>query len=270
MNPINEAASLITFFTLLLVFKKEVQSTNEILFEHSKPSSPPGQREFFFYLLFFWAMVASLLGGLFWNLFFQGTLGGSEEPHGWAAILWSIVTTLPLILTLIVLNKRYKLALQKQTQLYIAFLVGVAIGSAVFYDLPLSGEAGFRLYFEAQNLPYANKEFWLVVIWSSLLASPGFLLMGITRLWLIPMSRNTITTTWLFFKQSALVIGLTTSAVSLFIWAFDDQSRFDSARGIVAGIFLRVAMFFGIFIGSYAEKILEHGSSKRKKKGSST
>lgn len=229
------------------------------------------QREYFFYLLFFWAMVASLLGGLFWNLVFSGTLGDPEEPHGWAAIIWPIATNLPVVLILIILNSRYKLELQKQIQLYSAFLLGVTIGSVIFYDLPLSGEIGFRRYFEAKDLPYTDKEFWLVVIWSSLLACVGFLFMGVAKFWLMPFSRKINTTIWLFLKQSSLVIGLTTSAVSLFIWAFDDQSRFDSARGIVAGIFLRVSIFFGIFIGSYVEKSLTHHPiSKKKKKVRST
>jgi len=76
MDIINSAASLLTFFALLIVFKEETQRTIKVLFDRIPSSKPPEQQELFFYVLFFWAVVASLLGGLFWNVAFNGTLGG--------------------------------------------------------------------------------------------------------------------------------------------------------------------------------------------------
>lgn len=267
MNPINEAASLLTFFSLLIIFKKEVQKTTEDLFEHSKPSAPSEQREFFFYVLFFWAVVASLLGGLFWNVFFNGTLGGSQEPHGWAVVIWSITTNITIVITLLVLNDRYSLKIQKPIQIYIAFLIGSIIGSIIFYNFPFLKEVGFRHYFETISLPYLEMEFWLVIIWSSVLTIPGFLMMGIANLLFIPSSRKINNFFTSLLKQSLLSVGLTTSAVSLFLWAFDDPSRFESARGIIAGLFLRITIFFGLFIGSHTEAAIKKTrASKGKKK----
>lgn len=94
MDVLNSAASLLTFLTLLIVFKEEVQRVVKVLFDRDTPSKSPEQ--YFFYLLFFWAVVASLLGGLFYNVAFSGTLGGPKsEPHGISAIIWSIATNLP-------------------------------------------------------------------------------------------------------------------------------------------------------------------------------
>lgn len=266
MESISAAVNLLTFFSFLLLFKNEVQKTIKELFDHAKPASPPEQRGYFFYLLFFWAVVASLLGGLFWNVAFQGTLGGSREPHGWAAVLWAVVTNLPVIVALIVINNRFSIGIQSPVQLYAAFLIGSVIGSGLFYDLPLFGEQGFRNYVETKNLTYHRAEFWLVVIWSSLLSVTGFVCMGLANFLVNPPSRKFGKAAWVFLKQSALSVGLTASAVSLFIWAFADPARYEAARGVIAGLFLRITIFFGLFLGSYVVKeVTNKQSSKRKK-----
>lgn len=183
MDIINSAASLLTFFALLIVFKEEVQRMIKVLFDRAAPSKPPEQREYFFYVIFFWAVVSSLLGGLLWNVAFNGTLGGSQsEPHSIAAIIWPIATNLPVVVTLIVLNRKYLLKIPNQVKLYVVFLAGMVVGSLIFYDLPIYGNSGFRQYFETRNMSFAEKEFWLVLIWSSLLTIPGFLLVGLTNL----------------------------------------------------------------------------------------
>lgn len=155
------------------------------------------------------------------------------------------------MVTLIIIDRSYRLRIPKQVQLYLAFLVGITVGSTVFYDLPLLRSSGFRQYFEAWNVPFPENEFWLVVIWSSIVTIPGFLLTGLTKLLFIPTPKDIRIIVWPFLKQTGLCIGLTTSAVSLFLLAFADQPRFITARGIIAGLFLRIAVFFALFIGSY-------------------
>jgi uncharacterized membrane protein YfcA len=116
-------------------------------------------KEMNFYLLFFWAFVAAFLGGFLWSALnrlnerttFMGAtspyIGGTlSEPHGMAAILWPIATLLPVVITLMALNWKYRFVdFKEQMVLYITFLVGITIGSVLFYDLPLSGNNGLDI-----------------------------------------------------------------------------------------------------------------------------
>ncbi len=202
-----------------------------------------------FYFLAFWALVAAALGGLFWNFLNRATptLGGtSSEPHGKAAIIWPITTNVPIVLTLVILNWKYRFtSIPYQLLLYGAFLIGVTIGSLIFYDFPFRGKKGFRNYFDSANRSYFSKEFWLVVLWSLLLSSLGFLAMGLTKL-IVARVSDFLTP----LLQIGFCVGLTTSAVVFFLLVFPDQPRFDSARGIIAGLALRMTLFFGLLLGT--------------------
>ena len=61
---------------------------------------------------------------------------------------------------------------------YGAFLVGTIVSSIIFYELPLD-KNGLRNLLDPQNGTSLSKEFWLALIWSSLLSISGFLIYGI-------------------------------------------------------------------------------------------
>lgn len=137
--------------------------------------------------------------------------------------------------------------MQVQTQilLYLIFLVGIAVGSKLFYDLPIQGKLGIRKYLDAQNISFIAKEFWLIIIWSSLL-SLGFLFESIVKLLVTQLTMVNIF--WGLLKQVGLCIGLTTLSVTFFLLVFPEQPRMETARGIVAGLFLRIALFFALLL----------------------
>lgn len=220
-------------------------------------------QELNFYFLFFWAFVAAFFGGLFWNFLnrlnekfaFMGEsayVGGTQsEPHGRAAAVWPLASIVPVVVVLISLNLIYPFTrIREQVLLYGMFLVGITLGSLCFYDLRLRGHRGFRNYLEARAKSSvqdsSRMELRLVVIWSTLLSVPGFLLLGGMKLLVTRGYISFWVLVWPFLKQISLCIGLTTLAVIFFLLAFPGQPRFDTARGIVAGIFLRISLFFGL------------------------
>jgi hypothetical protein len=247
-------ASLIGIYQFIKELKVEYESAIRVL---DLPS------EVNFYFMLFWAFVAACLGGLLWSvinllnetLHFMGPspyVGGTQsEPHGVGAIIWPISTNIFTVLILIVLNRKYRfIGILQQLLLYGLFLVGLTVGSVIFYDLPISGKIGFRNYFDATEVSYLPKEFCLALIWSSLISISAFLFTGLTNMALSRMSKNFKMAARIFSKQNEICIGLTTCAVLFFISAFPDQPRFETARGIVAGLFLRIALFFGlVFFG---------------------
>lgn len=247
MKLLGLLADLLGVLAFLVLVKREIDSAIASL------TLPP---EMNFYFLFFWALVAAFLGGLFWNglnriLGLRFYVGGTgSEPHRVAAFIWPMATNIPAVVILVALNRKYHfMGSREQVILYAVFLLGIAVGSLLFYDLPLSGNCGFRNYFDAKHVPFFFKEFGLVVIWSSLLSILGFLPMGIIKIVVAPTPRDLQVICWTFLKQAGLCIGLTTLAVVSFLIAFPGQSRFDSARGIVAGLFLRAALFLGLVFG---------------------
>lgn len=216
-----------------------------------------------FYFLFFWAVTAALLGGLLWagvqQLFptiisssscndltgdLRLTLGGVKEPHGFAAFLWPIVTNLPIVALLILVAWHYKLIPLNATALIsLLVLLSLSVASLIFYDLPVFGYRGFRCYMSSKGLSFAELEFYLVLIWSGLLAAIAFLsLYGASKFgWLVSPS--------ITLKGCAIAIGLVVGLTVLFVGFFIGgypHPAFESARGIVAGVTLRVSLFFGI------------------------
>ena len=213
-------------------------------------------RDVNFYVWYFYALLAAFLGGLLWSIlnrvfgFMDPTLGGPTEPHGAAVIVWAIATNVPVIITLIILNRIYRfIAIRKQVLLYIVFLLSQIAGALLFYDFPLSRNVGFRNYFNTQPIPFFQKELLLVVIWSALLSIPAFLAIGLVRVMLDPAPVRYRAIVWTFLNQIGQCIGLTTLAVVLFLLAFPADPQFETARGIIAGVALRMSLFLGLLIG---------------------
>jgi len=216
-----------------------------------------------FYFLFFWALAAALLGGLLWagsQQIFPSiisssscadliqdpklTLGGSKEPHGLAAFLWPIVTNLPIGVLLMVVSWRYApISVKDAAVVSLIMVLSLSVAALIFYDLPLLGYRGFRCYLNAKGLAYQNLEIYLVLIWSGLLATIAFgALYGGSKFGLLPSLSVSI-------KDCAIAIGLlvgvTVFSVGFFIVGYPHPG-FESARGVVAGVALRISLFFGI------------------------
>lgn len=213
-------------------------------------------KELDFYFLSFFALVSAAAGGLLWNSVCSSFgpecpfVGGTgSEPHGKLAIIWPVTTLSIAVITLLILNWKYRfMKIKDQSLCYLAFLVGTIIGSVLFYDLPLLGVSGFRNYFDAMNTPFLEKEFALVLIWSLLLALFGFLAMGFVKIKLTSESASPRLILLPLLEQVGLCMGLTTFAVAFCLLALPNESRFETARGIIAGLALRMSIFFGLLI----------------------
>lgn len=217
------------------------------------------------YLLCFWSAVAAAVGGVLWNLLnrlnqvhaFMGQsafVGGmGSEPHGLAVVIWALANTLPVVCTLVILGSTYGfLNVRREAVFAAAFLVGIVVASLIFYDFPLKGHRGFRECLRVTSLSFVSREFCLALIWSSILAVGGFGARLLFRLAFDRMSKQ-LPVTPLFVVPSGITIVLTTLSVLLFILVFPDEPRFETARGIVAGLVLRMSIFFGLFIGLKAK-----------------
>lgn len=208
---------------------------------------------FSFYFLAFYAFVAAIVGGLFWNLYNRNdpTLGGEEEPQGWKAIIWAILTNIPIVGILVILNLIYHFAsIPYQCLLYGAFLIGVMTGSLIFYggffywrNLKFKG---FRKLIYSTNRSDIFKELLLVILWLLLISGFGFLAMGLMK-WRIAGIIDFLTP----IAQIGYCMGFTTLAVVFFLLAFPDQlRRFESSRGIIASLALRMTLFFAVLLGT--------------------
>jgi hypothetical protein len=199
-----------------------------------------------FYVLAVWAFVAAFLGGLIWNVlnYAHPTLEGRFE-HGISAVLWPITTNVPVVCALIILNWLYHFtSIPYQFLISGPFLIGITIGSVIFYNVPFPGKKrGFREYIESASRSYLFQEFWLAVLWSFLISCLGFLATILTK-YIVIRTGDFLTP----LLQIVCCVGLTTSAVVLFILVFPDKPEFVSARGIIAGLVLRMTFFFGFFL----------------------
>jgi hypothetical protein len=215
-----------------------------------------------FYFLFFWALCAALVGGFAWaacqRLFPSltamactpvpsapiPTLGGAREPHGFAALLWPVVTNIPVLLLFALIVWRYHLlAGNTLARLACIWLPSLALSSALFYDLPLFGQRGFRCWLYTVGWEYERLELVLILIWSTVLSAIPFCLVRLAsqlRRWPpVPMS-GVVTAV-------VLAVGITSLIVTFFIVAYPGE-KFESARGVLAGLALRVSFFFGLIL----------------------
>lgn len=239
--------SILGIFEYLITIKEKINRATDSL------RLP---KELDFYFLSFFALVAAAAGGLLWNFvcsFFGSEcpfVGGTgSEPHGRLAILWPITTLSVTVITLLILNWKYRfMKVKDQALCYLAFLIGTIIGSLLFYDLPLIGVSGFRNYFDAIHAPFLEKEFALVGLWSSSIAFFGFLALGLMKIKLSSERSGIRLIVLPILEQMILCIGLTTFAVAFCLLALPSEPRFETARGIIAGLALRMSVFFGLLM----------------------
>lgn len=220
-----------------------------------------------FYFLWFWAGFAAIAGGLAWNLANRAMsrsapareathLGGTDsEPHGRDAVLWAFLTTLPVLLTLITLNLAYSFTpIPIQLGEYVGCLAGAIAGAKLFYDIPLGSHVGVRSYVEARLRSFHLVEVLLVLAWSLILGIPCF----------VGAAAGAAATSWLFalphldplrvvariMSQVGISSILNLLAVGAVLLGLPGGQRYEKPRGIVAGISLRMALFFALLDGA--------------------
>jgi hypothetical protein len=253
MEMIRSLGAILGILAFLVLMKQRV---TDILAAIDAPASLN------FYFLFFWALGAALVGGLGWavcqrlfpSLTAAGctpvlspatlTLGGAREPHGLGAFLWPIVTNIPPILLFAFMMRRYDLLSGSTVaRLACVLLAGLALSSLLFYDLPLFGQRGFRCWLRARAWKYEELELVLVLIWSTVLSAIPFSLVRLASKlgwWpIVPISG--------VVQAVAFAVGITSLIVASFVAAYPNAA-FESARGILAGLALRVSLFFGIIL----------------------
>jgi TIR domain-containing protein len=194
------------------------------------------------------ALVGGLLGGAIWQFFWRSLGGATGEPHGIAALLWPVVTNAPTIF-LFWLWQRTGLALRAvrvDAHDVLVFLIGLALASWFFYDFPASGGIGLRHLVYAFPGSFFQREAVLVMLWTSSLALGGFLPLLARRLWMA--KRDTRRSLSFLLGQLALVVGPTSLVVIIFVNIFPSGS-YESARGILAGWFLRLGLILGLVLG---------------------
>lgn len=190
------------------------------------------------------AFIGGGVGGAIWSNFWHA-LGGSTEPHGLAAIIWPLVTNLPILLLFALFQKtrfaRFKVDYFDAS----IFLVGLMAASWVFYDFPFSQTMGFRSTIEGFSWSFFQKESVLVLIWTGCLLLGAFLPSLILRI--SAGSFGAKKSIIVFIIQTLLVVVPTSLVVVVFVNIYPG-GEFETARGILAGVFLRLGLALALTV----------------------
>lgn len=201
-----------------------------------------------FYFLFFWAFVSALAGGFVWNLISRVTKTNVilTEPRGWSPFGWAIISNLPTVITLLMINIWYPYSsLKQQVLLFFFFFLGMTIGAVVFYSIPLRGHTGFRSFLsQGTGRTSSLQEFLLSLIWTSLL-SIGFVPMNIIK-FITNDSITLLETGVAVLWQAGIFISITVMSIMFGLLAFPRRERTETALGIIAGLFVKIALFFSL------------------------
>jgi hypothetical protein len=176
---------------------------------------------------------ASAVGGAVWTVLWR-KLGGVAEPHGLAAILWPLITCLPVCVICWLYSRREGVSLAETTR----FLIGLAIGSSLFYDLPLGQYKGVRHAIEAWQWSPANTEALMVLIWSTTLVTFAHLFAVIGRPLFVKSLAHEARR-----RCIAVLTAVSTACVPVWIYVFIFPTNdSETGRGVIAGIALRVGL----------------------------
>lgn len=236
----------ITAIVNIGTFVKEVKE----IFEIAGFPSPVNQ--YIPYILFSWGIMASLVGGALWGLIWK-TLGDKKEPHGFNSVLWAAVTNLITILSFIYVGKTFlQIEMLKLAVISAGYMIGVCMGAWIFYSVPFRTN-GIRNYFEQSDRSEKGKnrlrwnEIWLVLIWSSLIAIPAFIL--VQGMKVVIFGYALAPQLYIFLRQVVMVILFTSITVWSFLLIYPSVRKHAMARGLIAGITLRTTLFLGLFMG---------------------
>lgn len=190
------------------------------------------------------SLLGAIVGGAIWH-FFRPSFGGSDEPHGFAAIMWPLVSMTPSLILIWYYSFRRKNkegAFRFDYRDAAGFLFGLAIAAWFFYDCPSSGATGIRAMVERMPWSYFHKEAVLVVIWTACLSAGAFLPSLIRRFMAAePSAKEAL----LALYQMLLVVGPTSLAVIFLVNVHPSDASL-SLRAAVAGVLLRAGLALGL------------------------
>jgi hypothetical protein len=139
------------------------------------------------------------------------------------------------------------------------FLLGLSVGSWLFYDLPVGASIGVRAAIGGLDWSAFSVEAVLVVLWSLMLAVPAHALAMLGRPLLVRRAHEEVRRRLL---AVAFAVFLASVPVCLFIGAFP-TSEFESARGIIAGVALRLGLGLGLALPFLEQSYLRQKSQVR-------
>ena len=204
--------------------------------------------EKYFLLLFIVCMALSaIMGGLLWNLLnillgWTFNSGGSgNEPHGFQAFIWGIISFSPVIFFAGLAGYRYILSkresLWKFGSVVMLYSIFGGVGAIIFYDL------GFRDSIEALNLGYGSQELVIVIIWAFLLSfSISFPLLIFSRYFSDILNFRYIA------LQTPLSMIFVFLAIIVSLLIHRPENEVAQLRGFFAAVALRLGLFFGMYL----------------------
>jgi hypothetical protein len=202
------------------------------------------------------AVSASIIEGLFWNILcklkgWPYHMGGSgNEPHGFHAFIWGIITICPVIFLALLANRKpylvnwisfLKWILSTDFLLIILYGVFAGFSAVAFYDL------GIRNFIESMHLGYAKQEMTIVLLWSSIISLSAYL--SFLLLCFFPkIFFNNIGDIFLPLLQIPFSVILSLLAVLFFLCVAPYVPGSDQLRGLFTGFALRFGLFCGIIV----------------------
>jgi len=179
--------------------------------------------------------AASVAGGAVWG-FFWNNLGGSVEPHGVAALLWPVVTNAFGVAVAWYFGRQAGTSRGEA----LAYLAGSSAGSWAFYDLPIGPFVGVRKAVESLGWSFFATESFLVVVWTFALATSANLAASLGP----PSLRGRLSD--LRRRLLAILLALVCTALPVIFFVRNYSPTDAPARGVVAGILLRISLGLGL------------------------
>jgi len=182
------------------------------------------------------ALLAAVTGGVLWNLlnrilhwpYFMGSAG--ESLHGLHALIWGLVTTVPIPLPLLILNRSDRW--RRLVAPMILFIIMGTLSAMAFFSLNI------REIVESIGWSYQWQEITLVVIYSIILSIPPLLASSLA------LSRGRLVPKHILILFLPSVIAL----FSLLITFLIDRPVVEivQLRGFLVGFMLRLTVFFSL------------------------
>lgn len=182
------------------------------------------------------ALLASVLGGVIWNL--AGMGGSGNEPSGLPAIVWGNVFALPIAVFAVLSLYGEKSQVRgfpwlKKSLIVVAYTIAGGIGGYIFYN------SGFRGLIEALGWGYGLQETVIVFVYAIIIAFlPLFAILLIFR---FPQISPGTFLLLEFCPALACVL-----AVLLTTLVNRPETEVAQLRGFLVGLILRLLMFISL------------------------
>jgi hypothetical protein len=182
------------------------------------------------------ALFAAVTGGVLWNIlnhilrwpYYMGSAG--EDLFGFHALVWGLITTVPIPLPLLILNRAK--GWRRQIVPMIVFIITGSLAAMAFFSLNI------REIVESIGWSYQRQEITLVVIYSIFLSIPPLLASSLA------LSRGRLVPKHILILFLPSVIAL----FSLLITFLIDRPVVEivQLRGFLVGFMLRLTVFFSL------------------------